>query len=200
MRERPGTFFGVVLSVVLTVLIGVNPAHVQTTSTAAVDVTFPDIKGQLLLPGHLYRPDGPGPFPAVVALHGCGGIGPHLHRWAQTLQQWGYVALLVDSLSPRGKTNICDSTLSVDPQYARMPDAYAAKAYLARQPFVDGTRIAADGVVTRRQRPTLYAVDNIYLDRINACSLQGGDRVVSGVLTAAATGECSTADPDRRGG
>ena len=100
MQERPGTFFGVVLSVVLTVLIGVNPAHVQTTSTAAVDVTFPDIKGQLLLPGHLYRPDGPGPFPAVVALHGCGGIGPHLHRWAQTLQQWGYVALLVDSFSP----------------------------------------------------------------------------------------------------
>jgi dienelactone hydrolase len=99
MQERPGTFFSVVLSVVLTVLIGVNPAHGQTTSTAAVDVTFPDIKGQLLLPGHLYRPDGPGPFPAVVALHGCGGIGPHLHRWAQTLQQWGYVALLVDSFS-----------------------------------------------------------------------------------------------------
>jgi dienelactone hydrolase len=166
MQERPGTFFGVVLSVVLTVLIGVNPAHVQTTSTAAVDVTFPDIKGQLLLPGHLYRPDGPGPFPAVVALHGCGGIGPHLHRWAQTLQQWGYVALLVDSFSPRGKTNICDSTLSVDPQYARMPDAYAAKAYLASQSFVDGNRVGLMGW-SHGGRTTLYAVDNIYLDRIN---------------------------------
>jgi hypothetical protein len=50
MQERPGTFFGVVLSVVLTVLIGVSPAHVQTTSTAAVDVTFPDMKGQTQLP------------------------------------------------------------------------------------------------------------------------------------------------------
>src|SRR5262245_23309900 len=119
MQERAGTFFGVVLSVVLTGLIGVNPAHGQTTSTAAVDVTFPDMKGQLLLTGQLYRPDGSEPFPAVVALHGCGGIGPNLHRWAHTLQQWGYVVLLVDSFSPRGKTNICDSTRSVDPQYVR---------------------------------------------------------------------------------
>jgi dienelactone hydrolase len=167
MQARPGTFCGVVWSVVLTVLIGVNPAHGQTTSTAAVDVTFPDIKGQLQLPGHLYRPDGPGPFPAVVALHGCGGIGPHLHRWAQTLQQWGYVALLVDSFSPRGKTNICDSTRSVDPQYARMPDAYAAKAYLASQSFVDSNRIAVMGW-SHGGSTTLYAVDNIYLASISA--------------------------------
>jgi dienelactone hydrolase len=167
MRKRSGTFFGVVLSFVLTVLIGVDPAHVQTTSTSTVDVTFPDTAGKLQLTGHLYRPDGPGPFPAVVALHGCGGIGPNLHRWAQTLQQWGYVALLVDSFSPRGKTNICDSTLSVDPQYARMPDAYAAKSYLARQPFVDGNRVAVMGW-SHGGSTTLYAVDNIYLDRLSS--------------------------------
>jgi hypothetical protein len=71
MRERSGTCVGVVVSVVLTVLIGVDPVHVQTTSTAAVAVTFPDTAGTLQLPGHLYRPDGPGPFPAVVGLHGC---------------------------------------------------------------------------------------------------------------------------------
>jgi len=167
MRERPGTCCGVVLSLVLTVLIGANPAHVQTTSTSAVDVTFPDTAGTLQLPGQLYRPDGPGPFPAVVALHGCGGIGPHLHRWAQTLQQWGYVALLVDSFGPRGKTNICDRTLGVDPQYVRMPDAYAAKAYLASQSFVDGNRVAVMGW-SHGGSTTLYAVDNSYLARISS--------------------------------
>ena len=26
------------------------------------------------LTGYLYRPDGAGPFPAVVGLHGCGGL------------------------------------------------------------------------------------------------------------------------------
>jgi hypothetical protein len=79
MRKRPGTCFGVVVSVVLTVLIGVDPAHVQPMSTAAVAVTFPDTAGTLQLPGHLYRPDGPGPFPAVVGLHRCGGIAT-FHR------------------------------------------------------------------------------------------------------------------------
>jgi dienelactone hydrolase len=182
MQERPGTFFGVVWSVVLAVLISVNPAHAQTTSTAPIDVTFPDVKGQLLLPGHLYRPDGSGPFPAVVALHGCGGIGPNLHRWAHTLQQWGYVVLLVDSFSPRGKSNICDSPRSVDPQYVRMPDAYAAKAYLARQPFVDGSRIALMGW-SHGGSTTLYAADNIYLDKINFAPFKAAITFYPGCVT-----------------
>jgi dienelactone hydrolase len=157
----------VVVSVLLTVLISVDQAYVQTPSMAAVAVTFPDTAGTLQLPGHLYRPDGPGPFPAVVGLHGCGGIAPTHHRWTHTLQQWGYVALLVDSLSPRGTTNICDSPRRVDPQYARMPDAYAAKAYLARQPFVDDTRIAIMGW-SHGGSTALYAVDNTYLASSNA--------------------------------
>src|SRR5690348_2437235 len=36
-------------------------------------VTFPGDQG-LTLEGFLYRPEGPGPFPAVVALHGCSGL------------------------------------------------------------------------------------------------------------------------------
>ena len=184
MRERRGTSFSVVLSFVLTVLIGVSPAQAQTTSTSAVDVAFPDPEGTLQLTGHLYRPDGPGPFPAVVALHGCGGIGPNLHRWAHTLQQWGYVALLVDSLGPRGKTNICDGTwqLSVDPQYVRMPDAYTAKAYLASQPFVDGNRIAVMGW-SHGGSTTLYAVDNLYVDGISSAPFKAAIALYPGCLT-----------------
>jgi hypothetical protein len=106
MRARRGISFSVVVSMALTVVLGVAPAPGQPTSTAAVDVTFPDTAGTLQLPGQLYRPDGPGAFPAVVVLPGCGGIQPLHHRWAHTLQQWGYVALLVDSLSPRGARRI----------------------------------------------------------------------------------------------
>jgi hypothetical protein len=80
MQERQGTSFGVVLSFVLSMVIGVSPAHVQPTSPPAVDVTFPDTAGTLQLPGQLYRPDGPGAFPAVVALHGCGSIQLLHHR------------------------------------------------------------------------------------------------------------------------
>jgi hypothetical protein len=52
----------------------------------------------------------------------------------------GYVALLVDRFTPRGQTTIGDDVFPVDPQDARMPDAYAAKAYLAPQPFVASRR------------------------------------------------------------
>ena len=31
-------------------------------------------QGDLTLKATLYRPEGPGPFPAVVALHGCAGL------------------------------------------------------------------------------------------------------------------------------
>jgi hypothetical protein len=45
------------------------------------------------------------------------------------------VVLLVDSFGSRGVKNLCTSPVvlsPVDPQYVRMPDAYAAQAYLGR--------------------------------------------------------------------
>ena len=35
------------------------------------------------------RPEGPGPFPAALLLHGCGGLQPMLLRYAQGLQAAG---------------------------------------------------------------------------------------------------------------
>jgi len=168
----------------------------QPMSPAAVDVTFPDAAGTLQLSGQLYRPDGPGPFPAVVALHGCGGIQPMHHRWAHTLQQWGYVVLLVDSFSPRGTTNICGSGLRVDPLYVRMPDAYAAQAYLARQPFVDRTRIAVMGWFPWRRDRTVRGRRHLSAAPQRG-ALQGRHCGISWVFTAAAAGECAPADPHR---
>jgi dienelactone hydrolase len=55
----------------------------------------------------LYKPDGPGPFPAVVLLHSCGGIRPYNHDWAQQLKEHGFVAKVVDSFGPRGLDIIC---------------------------------------------------------------------------------------------
>jgi dienelactone hydrolase len=152
-------------------LIGGSPTRAQPTQRAAVEITFHDTKGSLELRGSLYRPEGPGPFPAVVALHGCSGIRPLIHHWASTLRQWGYAALLVDSFTPRGQTNICNQGFTVDPQYARMPDAYAAQAYLAQQPFVDSQRIGLMGW-SHGGWTTLYAVDSIYLTGLHVTPFQ----------------------------
>ena len=44
--------------------------------------------------GYLSKPDGDGPFPAVVYLHGCSGLGPAARkRFSDLMTQWGYVLL-----------------------------------------------------------------------------------------------------------
>jgi len=56
----------------------------------------------------LTKPDGDGPFPAVVLLHGCGGMtSSYPNQWDQRLAEWGYVSLQVDSLTPRMISSIC---------------------------------------------------------------------------------------------
>jgi len=101
----------------------------------------------LPLPGVLHKPGGAGPFPAVVMLVGYGGYaggGPnadHQSAWAGKLVEWGYVALQVDSYSPRGP--------ALNPDYAGSltisRDAFAAKSYLSALPYVDPENIAIVG-------------------------------------------------------
>jgi dienelactone hydrolase len=91
----------------------------------------------------LYRPSGDGPFPAVVLLHTCGGLGPHVHAWARKLEGWGYVALVVDSFTPRGKGVVCGNwSVTVD-QVA--DDALAALDRLRRFSFVKRDGIGVMG-------------------------------------------------------
>ena len=53
--------------------------------------------------GHLSGPKGDGPFPAIVLLHSCGGLGRSSEVWTARLVDWGYVVLNVDSFGPRGE-------------------------------------------------------------------------------------------------
>jgi dienelactone hydrolase len=74
-----------------------------------------------MLKGILNKPQGQGPFPAVVILHGCSGIEgmkKYLDIWAQRLASWGYVSLMVDSFGPRGESDICagDRVFLIPPQ------------------------------------------------------------------------------------
>ena len=162
--RRVVTVLGVQWLLALAVLTA-PPARGQTAPP--VDVSFFDDARKLQLTGSLYRPDGPGPFPGIVMMHGCGGVRPPQHDWGRRLQAWGYVALIVDSFGPRSKTNICYDFLGVDPRFARMPDAYVAKSFLAGQPFVEGRRIALMGW-SHGGATTLFAVDDIYLAGIRS--------------------------------
>jgi dienelactone hydrolase len=93
----------------------------------------------------LVRPAGPGPFPAVVQLHGCAGIEAQSFRWARWLAERGYAALVVDSFGPRGLKGDCRSGPNDPPITARFDDAFGALRYLQALPEIRADRVAAIG-------------------------------------------------------
>jgi dienelactone hydrolase len=102
--------------------------------------------------GHLARPNNSGRNPAIVALHGCGGLvrrdGGLMARdvdWAQRLVAAGYVVLLPDSFASRGLGSQCGTRERIMPPRARVGDAVGAADWLAAQPFVDPARIGLLG-------------------------------------------------------
>jgi dienelactone hydrolase len=93
--------------------------------------------------GYLAKPEGAGPFPAVIGLHGCAGMsGTTKQKLVGELVGWGYVVLLVDSLATRGIDHDCFKGILA---IARISDALGALAFLAGQTFVDPQRVAAVG-------------------------------------------------------
>ncbi len=107
----------------------------------------------------LYVPDVVGArHPAVVALHGCGGMYSALpsrrnllsvrHRaMAELLADEGYVVLLPDSFRSRGQEEICtiEARLRTITQVHRLRDALGALAYLQARADVAPDRVAVLG-------------------------------------------------------
>jgi len=122
-----------------------------TASAAAEKVDIP--ADGVTLHGTLYRPAGAGPFPAVVALHDCGGLE---HRpattaqlygeWAKLLVAAGFVVLFPDSYGSRGLGSQCRvRETRVRASRERVADANAARRWLQAQDFVRPEHISLLG-------------------------------------------------------
>ncbi len=109
--------------------------------------------GEYRLDAALFRPPGTGPFPAVVALHGCdglfgqgGAIRPHLAEWGRVLAGKGFVVLFPDSFGSRGLGSQCRvRARSVQPYRERVADANAARTWLQGQDWVKKDRVGLIG-------------------------------------------------------
>ena len=95
-------------------------------------------------PLQLWLPPGNGPFPAVLVMHGCGGINDHHRAWAGRLIGWGYAAVIVDSFGPRNQRRVCENVDSI-PTIVRGLDAHNAATYLRTLPNIQADRIGIVG-------------------------------------------------------
>ncbi|WP_018648403.1 dienelactone hydrolase family protein [Bradyrhizobium huanghuaihaiense] len=106
-----------------------------------------------ILHAQLYKPEGDGPFPTVIALHGCGGLGghsdpvlPRYRDWAERLLRDGNAVLLPDSYGSRELGPQCRVKEShVKARRERVADIAASRAWLMKQAWVARDRISLMG-------------------------------------------------------
>jgi dienelactone hydrolase len=122
-----------------------------------VSAAAPDPTDVALGDGHLkavlLRPEGAGPFAAVVAMHGCGGLRSRkgglsaVYRdWGQHLVAAGFAVIFPDSYGARGLGNQCKvrgRTARITRE--RVADANAARTWLQNQSWVVPGRISLIG-------------------------------------------------------
>lgn len=110
-------------------------------------VSFPS--GSARFDAYLARPDGDGPFPAVVVIHEIFGLNENIKDIARRFAGEGYVALAVDLFAGRNRA-ICMARfmagmLLKSLSHGSIGDLKAALSFLAGQPGVDGERLGAIG-------------------------------------------------------
>ena len=109
--------------------------------------------GHSILHAQLYKPEGQGPFPVVIALHGCGGLAgrsepvqPRYRDWAEQLIRDGHAVLLPDSYGSRELGPQCRANEhKVHARRERVEDIMASRQWLVEQPWTARNRISLLG-------------------------------------------------------
>ena len=138
----------------------VQSKEIKAFRQTAIPVTFPS-RG-LMLHGWIYKPAGPGPFPAVIWNHGS-ELAPTAHpELGKFYTDHGYVLFLpirhghgqspgkyigdiLDEYKAITKNKALVEKKAVELQEAYNADVVAAVVWLRQQSYVDGKRIAVSG-------------------------------------------------------
>lgn len=116
------------------------------TAADFTNLTYPGPDG-VTLQAYLARPDGAGPFPAVLLVHEFYGINQEITQKADLLAEQGYLVLAVDAY--RGKTTHLIPRaiwlVLTTPQDEIRGDIDIGFQYLAASPLVNAARIGAVG-------------------------------------------------------
>jgi dienelactone hydrolase len=136
----------------VTVLLALLPAGGAAVAAGPDMIEFHD-DSETALKAALYRPDGTGPFPAIIAMHDCssllnttGAIRSKYRDWGQLLAKAGFIVLFPDSYGSRGLGNQCTNRQrAVRTDRERVADANAARHWLEQQTDVRPDHISLLG-------------------------------------------------------
>lgn len=117
------------------------------STTFAVEETVTFKSGTETVSAFVARPDGPGPFPAVIVLHEWWGVDGWIKDQARALAREGYVALALDLYRGKVTTNAEEAhqLMMGTPIDRQTRDMKAAFSYLVGRKDVVRARVAAVG-------------------------------------------------------
>lgn len=122
---------------------------IWTVSTAMARETLDERIAAMMPYADIVKPEGPGPFPVVVQMHGCGGKKAFQQTWAEVARDAGWAAIVLDSYGHRGISRLgAYATVCTGSRLwgrERAGDLYAALEWARRQPWADGERMVAAG-------------------------------------------------------
>jgi dienelactone hydrolase len=147
------TPFGVAIFAAGLLAFAAKPALALEAAARPVahEVEIPS--GKETLHAQLYKPQGEGPFPVVIALHACGGLAgrsepvqPRYRDWAEQLLKHGNAVLLPDSYGSRELGPQCRvKERHVRARRERVADITASRRWLIKQPWAAHDRISLLG-------------------------------------------------------
>jgi dienelactone hydrolase len=133
--------------VALMLLTCLNAATVSAQANYGEKLEFvSELRGkQETVFGYLSLPPGAqGPVPAMVLVHGSGGLGEREARYMAEFNKMGIATFSLDSFSPRGVRSTVDDQSRVSTA-AMVSDAFGALKLLSDHPKIDKRRIGILG-------------------------------------------------------
>ena len=128
---------------------GVGSAETNLTTTAGLVAAMVEYAGPggEMLPGYLARPEGEGPWPAVIVLQEWWGLNEHIMDVARRFANEGYVVLAPDLYKGQVATEPDEArklVMALD-MAAAVAEIQSGVAYLLEQEFVAGEQAGVIG-------------------------------------------------------
>src|SRR5215468_6936256 len=145
---------------------------IQTVTLKTQQILTGDTDGApATLAGELRIPKpGSDRLPAVILIHGSGGVGGNVDAWAKDINSLGIAAFILDTFSGRGIVSTVNDQSQLD-SLAMTIDAYRALALLARHPRIDPERIAVMGF-SKGAVPAVYSSNERFRRLYNPANVE----------------------------